>query len=468
MYFARLTAAIAVAGALAFIVFNPAAPRRLATRAIELAPEAAGLDAASCPVSSPVFTAAFADIDDVISISPLGGVTAPGEPLPAPFVRVNTKSGATAFERRMTEVLLPAKADLVAVERRIVRDGDGAAVGQSWTAHFVACEDVTFQLGDIDRIDADIIRRIGGVAAFAEVKGPDHTAATARLRLRAGTVVGVADGFDVALEDARAPAKDLVRPERYESNPYLEARILNAPSDLLKAIALDHTRAQCPLDYMPRAMEAAWTELLGGAFGMRKAKGDNPCNAAVQDAPGTAQGAWFTDAANNGVAAKVSAVALAPDAIDPGRHIFALHGRLRSLTPDMVALTPKQTAARAAAAKDFFSFDAAAPDAVTRASHDPLSTAPAGLGADSIHAESVTPYVNRPFAETTAGPIYCYEGLRANFVGPRINGVILLQVADGAEDAPATMTVEARGTAQACADLPLPWAFDGGETTFYR
>ncbi|MEO1015271.1 MAG: hypothetical protein AAFX08_08820 [Pseudomonadota bacterium] len=459
MYFARLFATVTVAAALAFVVFNPTAPGRLAGRAIALAPKGPGLEEAACPAAAaPIFTSAFADIDDVISISPLGGVTAPGEPLPAPFVRVNTKSGETAFQRRQTQVRAPAKADLTAIERRIVRDADGVAVAQSWTAHFVACDDVTFQLGDLDLIDADIIRRVGGVAAFAEVTGPDHTAVATRIRLRPGAVIGVADGFDVSLEDARAPAKDLVRPERYETNPYLEARILNAPSELLKAIAFDHTHARCPLAYMPSAMETEWSKLLGGAFGMRKAKGENACRTALLDAPGTAQGAWFTDAANNGLAAKVSAVALAPDAIDPGRHIFALHGRLRSLSPDMVALTPKQATARAEAAKDFLSFDAA-----PTLSENPQSTAAAGVGLQSIDV-----YVNRPFAETTAGPIYCYQGLRANFVGPRINGVILLQVAEGDEASPATMTVEARADAQACADVERPWAFSGGETTFYR
>ena len=65
-----------------------------------------------------------------------------------------------------------------------------------------------------------------------------------------------------------------------------------------------------------------------------------------------------------------------------------------------------------------------------------------------------------------ADKVYCYEGLRANFVGPRINGVILLSIESG--DAAPLMRIEARSDALRCIDLPEPWDFTGAETTFYR
>ncbi|MBI1391151.1 MAG: hypothetical protein GC152_00285 [Alphaproteobacteria bacterium] len=461
MYFGRLIATLGVAAALIGIIIAPTAPSKFAAGVARLAPEPPTLANASCPTTDDIFAVAFADVADVVSVTPLGGVTAPGEPLPAPFIRINTKRGATAFDRRQTAVLAPARADLVAIERQIVRDDAGEATGQSWTAHFVACKDVAFQIGDLDAFDTDLIRRAGGVAAFREVSGPDHTAVRTRIRLQPGATIGAADGFDVAITDQRVVAQDLVRPERYRSNPYVEARVYDTPPDLLKAIAFDHTKARCPLAYLPPALEAEWSELLGGDFGMRKAKGENACRAAVIDTPGTAQGAWFTDAANNGVAAKISAIALAPDAVDPRRQILALHGRLKSLTPSMVALTPKQTSAREAASKDFLTFEASK-----------VSEEEAGvmLVNATTAGDAMAAYVNRPFARTTPGAIYCYEGLRANFVGPRINGVVLLQVAaDHAEDAAgATMKMEARDDAQSCADLTQPWAFSDRATTFYR
>ena len=170
---------------------------------------------------------------------------------------------------------------------------------------------------------------------------------------------------------------------------------------------------------------------------MRKARGDNACRTALLDVPGTAQGAWFTDASHNALTSKVSTIALAPDSIDPERLVFALHGRLASLTPDLIALSPFQEEQRAAATKDFLTF------------------------------EKKDGRINAPFSEVKASETYCYERLRANFVGPKINGIILLKINE-AEGTPPLMQVEARGDASTCLDLPEPWEFSGNETTFYR
>ena len=447
MYFLRLIAVGVVAAGLIAAVLRPVAVTDSVTRAAAgmaaAGPSSTPFQARTCPVARPVFAGGFADIADVISVSPLGGVTAPGEPLPAPYIRINTRSGASALTRRTTAVVSPARAEITAIERRIVRAvSDDAAeqpdARQVWTVHFAVCEDVSFYVDDLDAINPEIMRRVGGVAALTEIGGPDHAALAAQVRVRPGDVIGEADGFDIGLEDRRAPAADLVRPERYRSNPYVTARVRGVDPVLVAAVARDHTRAKCPLDYLPEKAAAEWSSLLGDSFGMRKV---GACRTALQDAPGTAQGAWYTNAAHNAVASKESAVALAPDAINPKRQIFALHGRLRSLTPDMVALTPKQLVARAAAAKDFLTFDAA------------------GV-ANSTN-------VNTPFAGTKTGGVYCYEGLRANFVGPRINGVLLLSLLEAA-DGPAQMRMEARADAVSCAELETPWAFTGAETTFYR
>ena len=437
LYFARLSAAATVAALLIGAIMYPNAPASVAERAASFAPETASFETRACPIGGSIFTSEFANITDVISVSPLGGVTAPGEPLPAPYIRVNMRKGATQFERRRTDVLSPARADITAVERRILRREDGSAVSQSWTVHFDVCENVSFYVSDLDKVNPDIIRRVGGLVAFEEISGPDHVAAATNLRVRSGDVIGEADGFDIGLEDRRTAPADLVRPERYQTNPYLAGRVYDVRPELISAISTDHTRAQCPIDYMPSDIAEKWTPLLGDAFGMRRAKGDNACRTALVDEVGAAQGAWFTDAANNGVASKVSAIALAPDNVDPSRQIFSLHGRLKSLNPNMVALPPKQRTAREEAAKDFLTFSN-------------------GQG-----------LVNRHFADTIAGPVYCYEGLRANFVGPRINGVILLSLKED-ENAGDRMRMEARGDVLSCADLPEPWAFTGAETTFFR
>ncbi|HBK57194.1 MAG TPA: hypothetical protein DDZ76_13055 [Xanthomonadales bacterium] len=205
---------------------------------------------------------------------------------------------------------------------------------------------------------------------------------------------------------------------------------------MLEAISIDAARIQCPLDYLSAAIARDWSAKLGDAWGMRRAKGENACRTAIVDVPGAVQGVWFTDASHNGRTSKVSAVALAPDAVDPDRMIFALHGRVGSLAPDMVGLNPMLEEARETAARDFLTFEQ-------------------GEGR-----------INASFDKVRPGETYCYEGLRANFVGPRINAVVLLAVEPTA-GAP-LMRVEARGDAMRCIDLPEPWAFSGAATVFYR
>ncbi len=444
-HYLRLAASLVAAGLLGSLIASPDAGRRYTQKA---ARQAASFGSASTPLAEracargeTTLKAAFAPLDDILSISPLGEVTAPGEPLPAPAIRLNTKKAGNVFERRVTTALAPAKADIVAIERRTVRDADGGAAREAWTLRLVACQSLIVVFDDLDTIEPALLARAGGLSAFHEIGGPDHLAARTAIRVRQGETLASADGFDVILEDRAAAPAALDRPERYQSNPYAEGTAISAPPAILEAIASDASRIQCPLDYLPAKIAAEWKGKLGDAWGIRRARGDNACRTALVDAPGTAQGAWFTDASHNGRTSKVSAIALAPDAIDPERLIFALHGRVRSLDAEMVGLNPMLDEARETAARDFLTFDE-------------------GDGR-----------INQPFDKVMPGAAYCYEGLRANFVGPRINAVILLAIEPGPIDqqqASPLMRIEARGEAQRCIDLAEPWAFTGAETTFYR
>lgn len=437
----KLAAAGTVAGTLGFVIINPQAPSQYSERLANAAPAVKAATAERpCPVAGSILDQGFAPLQDVISVSPLGSVTAPGEALPAPFIRVNTKKGATVFERRATMALAPARAEIEAIERRVQRDSDGAATGLTWRVTMSVCDAVKLYYDDIDVLSPDLMRKAGGLAAFSEVSGPDRMAVKTSIRVQTGDTIGEADGFDIGLEDSSLAPADLVRPERYKSNPYVEARVLNTDAGLIKAIDSDATLARCPLDYLPTSEKTAWSALLGDQFGIRKVrtnKDPDACRQPIVDKRGTAQGAWFTDASQNGAANKVSAIALAPDSIDPQRLIFSLHGRLTSLTPGMVALPPKMTDAKAEAAKDFLSF---------------YPGERAG---------------NPTFAGVEKGEIACFDRLRANFVGPRINGVILLQV-DTTDEGAEIMRMEARGEATSCSALESPWGFTPNHTVFYR
>lgn len=364
-------------------------------------------------------------------------MTAPGEPLPAPYIRINTRAGETAFQRRTTTALAPARADIVALERRIDRDAYGRAAAQSWRVHFTACENISFYYDRIDALSDDLLARAGSLAAFTEFGGPDHIALETRVRVQPGDVIGQTNGFDVGLHDQTAAPAALARPERYRTNPYARAAIFDAAPSLVAAISPATEHARCALDYLPKDKQEKWANKLGDSWGLRRAKGENACRTALLDTPDAAQGAWFTDAAHNAAATRVSAIALAADSIDPERLIFALHGRLSSLSPDLVGLAPMMEQEREAASKDFLSFKR-------------------GDGR-----------INARFDKLQGDSVYCYERLRANFVGPLINGVILVQ-RENNDNGPDILKIEARGDAMSCIDLEEPWAFTGNETTFYR
>lgn len=442
-YYTKLAATFFTAGILGLAIMQPDAGKRTVEKAAafaaaaEAAADGAPMAARACAIGEPALSGPFAPLEDVLSISPLGGVTAPGEPLPAPYIRINTRAGETAFQRRVTTAIAPARADIVALERRIDRDAYGRAAAQSWRVHFTTCEDISFYYDRIDALSDDILARAGGVSAFTEFGGPDHIALETRIRIQAGDLIGQTDGFDVGLHDSGATPAALARPERYRTNPYARAAAFDASPSLVAAISPATEHARCALDYLPKDKQQKWANKLGDSWGLRRAKGDNACRAALLDTPDAIQGAWFTDAAHNAAAMRVSAIALAADSIDPERLIFALHGRLSSLTPELVGLAPMMDQEREAASKDFLSLKK-------------------GNGR-----------INAGFNDIRSEGVYCYERMRANFVGPLINGVILVQRQNG-DNGPDLLKIEARGDVMSCIDLAEPWAFTGNETVFYR
>ncbi len=433
----RLGAVLVTAAMFGAIIAYPKAGRNYVEKIATIAAVHAPLSAKTCPSGQPPLSGPFAPIEDVLSLSPLGGVTVPGEPLPAPYLRINTRTGDTAFKRRVTTALAPGRADIVALERRVERDDDGHVSNQSWTVFFQPCKDIAFYYDRIDHIDDALLKRAGGISAFIELGGADHIARETTIRVRKGETIGSANGFDIGFHDLAAAPAAMGRPERYRTNPYASAAVFDAPPSLIHTITPDVRKARCAIDYLPENQRSQWGDKLGDAWGMRRSKGDNACRTAVTDIPGTAQGVWFTDASHNATTNKVSAIALSADSIDPKRLIFALHGRLPSLTADLIGLSPLLNEERTAASKDFLTFDT-------------------GPGR-----------VNRPFGNVKDEQVYCYERLRTNFVGPLVNGVILLQKTRSSNGA-SILRIETRSDAYSCSKLPDPWTFTGNETTFYR
>ncbi len=445
----RLGATFFTAGIFAVMIFHPNSGRDVVRQLAENNPLTPGsLAERACKPGQTLLTTDFAAYEDVLSISPLGTVTAPGEPLPVPYMRVNTKASDGPFSRRKTSVFAPTDAAIVAIERRLLDtvNATGETVQAAhWTVHMKPCSDVTIVLDRIDSLSPALVEAVGGLASFAEIGGPDHIARLSDIRVDASDSLGQSDGFDIALHDGLAEHQALARPERYRRNPYAKAELFNVSPDLIKAITPDHTLARCPLEYLSAADREAWTRKLGDAWGIRRAKGENACRTALIDMPGTAQGAWYTDAAHNGATAKVSAIALAPDTIDPERQIFALHGKLPSLTAAMVGHHVSTHGEE---------------------SVDPIS--------DFITFEGASGKVNTPFEEIRDEGIYCYENLRVNFIGERIQGVILLQKssetvrAGNRVDNRDLLRIEARQDFTSCDAVPGDVALSAKATGFFR
>lgn len=108
-HYMRLAAALVAAGLLGAMIVNPGAGKRYAQKAAALNPDATPVSARACEQGVPALRAPFAPMGDILSVSPLGEATAPGEQLPAPAIRLNTKKGRNVFERRVTSALAPAR-----------------------------------------------------------------------------------------------------------------------------------------------------------------------------------------------------------------------------------------------------------------------------------------------------------------------------------------------------------------------
>ncbi len=457
----RLGAGLATACVLGLAIFNPLAGPK-AVKSIANTNPLGGASKIDLPCKSGgrigdhVITADFTDFENVLSISPLGGVTAPDEVLPAPYIRINTKNDGSPFQRRLTPVKVPANSDIIAIERHLL--DEGGTLRPSWTVRFQPCEGIQIAYERIDELSNTLIQKAGGLASFLEIGGPKHLAREVSIEVDSGSIIGVADGFDILLHDERAEALEMARPERYRKNPYVRADLFDVPATLIRKISPDHSKSRCALDYLSQTDREVWSAKLGDAWGIRRAQGENACRTALIDLKGTTQGAWYTDAAHNGATTKVSAIALAPDTINPERMIFAFHSKLPSLSPDMIA-TPS--------AKDVI-------DSQLPQTSPEQETAKSATQTQSfITFEKGSGRINRAFDEVRDGALYCYENMRVNFVGPKVRGIIVMQRKSSAESPEGDLlTIEARNDLLSCKDIvendAEKFSFSDNATGFFR
>ncbi|MEM1396827.1 MAG: hypothetical protein AAGH38_05195, partial [Pseudomonadota bacterium] len=422
MYVTQLSAAVVTAALLISTIFYPMGPEKVVRTVASIAPTASGLSGASCPAAGSLFSQSFADSSDVGSIRPIGGISAPGEARFAPYLRVSANAGQTSSDAKpLVSAVLPVKADLNALERRVVPAPDGTE-NILWSAYFTVCKDVRLKLGDIDVISSDVLRRIGGADAFSSVTGKAHSLAVRRVLLPAGTIIGVGPAFDIAVEDKRGAPEKLVDPRRshYLDTLRLAGTYGNSSGSwdikTVNDLGFDARYVQCPLDYLPGSVDdlinridqesadqgyttacragASKSSIKIASAGASEGSDGRllPISYNADQSSNTA-GHWYTDAANNAEASKVSAIALGVDPLDRDTGIFALHNRLRSLTSDLIE--GRDAGLRDRAAKDFLTFPVSG---ITR-------TEATDLLANAQTAEaSLSAFVNRRFDEAESGP----------------------------------------------------------------
>lgn len=410
-YYTRLAAALFVAAAMGAAIANPDVGRKAADRRALAKLEKLNAEERACAPGEAPLTAGFADLDDIKSATPLGALAAPGEAPPAPYLRLTTQRRGGA----PVTALAPGKGEVVALERRT--EIVGGRKRALWTVRFKPCDRISVFYDRLDAVDPALLRRAGGLQAFEEV-AEGRLAVAVRLKVDAGAPVGFARAFDVGLADAAAPVAHHADPSHARTTPPAPSHEISAA--LERALAFDETRSRCAFDYLAADLMAPWMGKLGDGAGRRLKPGENACVADVLGPPVAARGVWFTDSSHNARARKVSAVALYEDLVDPERLVFSLHGRMPSLS------------------------------------------APGGV----VSAAAGDGRLNAPFRSIKPGETYCYQDLRVGLEGPALAGVLVLRL-EAAADGPGLLRMEARADVRECFDMPEPWGFTGGETSFY-
>lgn len=432
-YYTRLAAATVVAGISGLLIATPDFGRRTAARAEEA--RIARLESAerACATGAAPLAAGFADLSRILAVAPLGPARPPGADPAPPFIRVLPKRGPGAADG-LIEALAPGRVDVVAIEGRPA--GVAGGTTQAWSVWMKPCDGIVLVYDGIDEIDESLLRR-ARAASVISASGDGRAAIAARIRLREGDVVGRSRGFNLALSDLAAPAVRHAAPAPGREIPAHGAGDYADSPTLARALGFDRSRARCPLDYLAPEVRTAWTQKVADWRGIRLAVGASSCARAALAAGADASGPWFTDSSHNARADRVRAIALADDPVDPGRLVFALDGVLRSLAPGMIAASQASPRRRAE------------------------------LAAGPVTFDPRDGRINAPFTNLRDNETYCFEDLRIGFSGPVVDGVILMRI-ERAGDAAPLLKMEARADAAKCLDLPEPWTFSGGETSFFR
>ncbi|BFM48742.1 hypothetical protein [Marinomonas sp. THO17] len=376
-----------------------------------------------CPDNKDFFTHTLIQDNDLKAIIPLGEVGPSSHTLPVHHNYVNLipldendySKGSIA-----ANVLAPFDGEVVAVEWNTEKN--------DWALHLRPCADIKMYLLHLRWLNPTLMNAIGSLepedtASF----GDDPTRfKKVDIDVNAGDILGVAGGpgitsFDLGLMDYQVPANDYVNPDRYDIDSFIADLELfgNWTEELVRAVIPDRLQQVCGLDYFIEPIQTELKNKLGSFMFAAAAEGIPPCQHHMRDVKGTMAGNWFQDPSVSWLSINEQETLSATIYnIDPELSVIGLN---QFLFPDL------------AFDADWYFFPQ-----------------PAGL-------------VNRAFEEMDSTTrIFCYSGMKK---GDEIFAGAMLALLSGTDKN--ELLIEYIPT-DTCADLEVPFSFQGNQITLFR
>lgn len=265
----------------------------------------------SCGDKQVLFTHSPVNLDEIISITPLGNLNPPGHTFPVKHMYINLKditSSTDADEPNPIRTLY-APGDILI--RRISSVEYLNKEESDFSINFSSCEEFFGYFHHIPSISDKLeqaFNQAEGECSEENIAGNRMKNCDKRLniKLEAGEEIGTVGGrsfnFDIGTTDLRVEPSEAARYDvRFEDIGYVV----------------------CPLDYFSDDIKEALYSKLGDSNGIDKRTIEPICGTPHQDLSGTAQGVWYLQNSSN-LDKEVDHIALVHDNIDPRIPVFSI------------------------------------------------------------------------------------------------------------------------------------------------
>ncbi len=277
-------------------------------------------DSNKCTKEKTTFTVPPIDLENIISIVPLGNLNPSGHTFPTGHMYYNIKTENSESDSPTIEAPLYAPIDATIENINVMTHKNANPPSTNFSISFRTCEDFTFyfihvtSLSDTLASDIDIEEKdcdeqeTGGRIYESCWKEVD-------IDVEAGEVIGtvgsgIRTNFDFGVIDFSINPHTYANPDRWE-------------------IYEDKFYKVCSTDYYEGELKQALEDKLGDWNGNKRTI-EPVCGIIAQDAPGTAQGLWVLKGTDQ-VTREDPHVALVHDNFDPRIGVFSIGISLESI-----------------------------------------------------------------------------------------------------------------------------------------